>query len=72
MPLPPGAGPGPNDVLPGNLPLPPNLELNSYPLYWFDAGGKVLVRDSDSSRGIYSYQDNGETREPPTPMPFEV
>ena len=72
VPLPPGVRPGPNDVLPGRLPLPAALEPNTYPLYWFDIAGRILVRDSDSFRDSYSYQDSGEAKEAPTPMPFEV
>ena len=71
VPLLPGTGPGLNDRLPDNSPPPVNAQRNSYPLYWFDRDGKILVRTGDPSQQIYEFQHWGPAPAP-VPMPFEV
>jgi len=71
VPLPPGTGPGRDDRLPNNDPPPVNAQNNSYPMYWFDQDGKILVRSGDPSQQIYEFQHWGSAAAP-VPVSFEA
>jgi hypothetical protein len=71
VPLPPGSGPRLNDRLPDNSPPPVDAPNNSYPMYWFDEDGRVLVRRGHSWHQEYECRHWGR-RVAGVPMPFET